>query len=153
MSNTSSSVNNKQIAKNTLFLYLRMLVVMGVGLYTVRAILHLLGVVDYGIYNVVGGVVGMFAFLNSTLATSSQRYFSIELAKGDLDRLNKWFCLNISTFSIFIVIFVAIAETVGLWFVNTQMTIPQERMFAANVVYQLSIVSFVSVYSQYPIMH
>lgn len=98
MSNTSSSVNNKQIAKNTLFLYLRMLVVMGVGLYTVRAILHLLGVVDYGIYNVVGGVVGMFAFLNSTLATSSQRYFSIELAKGDLDRLNKWFCLNISTF-------------------------------------------------------
>ena len=103
MSNTSSSVNNKQIAKNTLFLYLRMLMVMGVGLYTVRAILHLLGVVDYGIYNVVGGVVGMFAFLNSTLATSSQRYFSIELAKGDLDRLNKWFCLNISTFSIFII--------------------------------------------------
>ncbi|MDO5429666.1 MAG: lipopolysaccharide biosynthesis protein, partial [Parabacteroides sp.] len=126
MSNISSSVNNKQIAKNTLFLYLRMLVVMGVGLYTVRAILHLLGVVDYGIYNVVGGVVGMFAFLNSTLATSSQRYFSIELAKGDLDRLNKWFCLNISTFSIFIIIFVAIAETVGLWFVNTQMTIPKE---------------------------
>lgn len=90
----------------------------------------------------------MFAFLNSTLATSSQRYFSIELAKGDLDRLNKWFCLNISTFSIFIVIFVAIAETVGLWFVNTQMTIPKERMFAANVVYQLSIVSFcVSLFS------
>lgn len=148
MFNTSSSVNNKRIAKNTLFLYLRMLVVMGIGLYTVRAILHLLGVVDYGIYNVVGGVVGMFAFLNSTLATSSQRYFSIELAKGDLDRLNKWFCLNISTFSIFIVIFVAIAETVGLWFVNTQMTIPKERMFAANVVYQLSIVSFcVSLFS------
>ena len=84
MSNTSSSVNNKQIAKNTLFLYLRMLVVMGVGLYTVRAILHLLGVVDYGIYNVVGGVVGMFAFLNSTLATSSQRYFSIDSINGSV---------------------------------------------------------------------
>lgn len=137
-----NSVNNKRIAKNTIFLYLRMLVVMGVGLYTVRAILDLLGVVDYGIYNVVGGVVGMFSFLNGTLSTSSQRYFSIELAKGDTKRLNQWFCLNITTFSIFILIFLVIAETVGLWFVNTKMTIPEERMFAANVVYQLSIVSF-----------
>lgn len=137
-----NSVNNKRIAKNTLFLYLRMIVVMGIGLYTVRAILDLLGVVDYGIYNVVGGVVGMFSFLNGTLSTSSQRYFSIELAKGDTKRLNQWFCLNITTFSIFILIFLVIAETVGLWFVNTKMTIPEERMFAANVVYQLSIVSF-----------
>lgn len=137
-----NSVDNKRIAKNTLFLYLRMLVVMGVGLYTVRAILDLLGVVDYGIYNVVGGVVGMFSFLNSTLSTSSQRYFSIELAKGDTKRLNQWFSLNITTFSIFILIFLVIAETVGLWFVNTKMTIPEERMFAANVVYQLSILTF-----------
>ena len=137
-----NSVNNKRIAKNTIFLYLRMLVVMGVGLYTVRAILDLLGVVDYGIYNVVGGVVGMFSFLNGTLSTSSQRYFSIELAKRDTKRLNQWFSLNITTFSIFILIFLVIAETVGLWFVNTKMTIPEERMFAANVVYQLSIVSF-----------
>lgn len=136
------TTDNKRIAKNTLFLYLRMLVVMGVGLYTVRAILDLLGVVDYGIYNVVGGVVGMFSFLNGTLSTSSQRYFSIELAKGDTKRLNQWFCLNITTFSISILIFLVIAETVGLWFVNTKMTIPEERMFAANVVYQLSIVSF-----------
>lgn len=138
----SSIANNKRIAKNTLFLYLRMIVVMGIGLYTVRAILDLLGVVDYGIYNVVGGVVGMFQFLNGTLATSSQRYFSIELAKGDLKRLNQWFCLNISVFSLFILAFIVIAETVGLWFVNTQMTIPTDRLFAANVVYQLSIISF-----------
>lgn len=115
---------------------------MGVGLYTVRAVLDLLGVVDYGIYNVVGGVVSMFSFVNGTLATSSQRYFSIELAKGDLKRLNQWFCLNITAFSIFIIIFLLIAETIGLWFVNTQMTIPNERLFAANVVYQLSIISF-----------
>lgn len=139
---TSNSANNKRIVKNTLFLYLRMLVVMGVGLYTVRAILDLLGVVDYGIYNVVGGVVSMFSFLNGTLTTSSQRYFSIELAKGDMKRLNQWFCLNITTFSIFLLIFLVIAETVGLWFVNTQLTIPTKRMFAANVVYQLSIISF-----------
>ena len=137
-----NSINNKRIAKNTLFLYLRMIIVMGIGLYTVRAILDLLGVVDYGIYNVVGGVVAMFSFINGTLATSSQRYFSIELAKGDMKRLNQWFCLNITTFSIFILLFIAIAETIGLWFVNTQMTIPAERMLAANVVYQFSIITF-----------
>ena len=143
-----TAVNNKRIAKNTLFLYLRMIIVMAIGLYTVRAILDLLGVVDYGIYNVVGGVVSMFAFLNGTLSTSSQRYFSIELAKGDLKRLNQWFCLNITAFSIFILIFLVFAETIGSWFVNTQMTIPEERMFAANVVYQLSIISFcISFYS------
>ena len=119
-----------------------MILVMAANLYVVRAVLHLLGVVDYGIYNVVGGVVSMFSFLNSTLTTSSQRYFSIELARGDARSLNRWFCLNITTFLIFIVIFVIIAESIGLWFVNTQMVIPEERMFAANVVYQLSILTF-----------
>ena len=142
MSEQNNIGSNKRIAKNTLFLYLRMIIVMGIGLYTVRAILDLLGVVDYGIYNVVGGVVGMFQFLNGTLATSSQRYFSIELAKGDMKRLNQWFSLNILVFSIFILAFIIIAETVGLWFVNTQMTIPAERLTAANAVYQLSILSF-----------
>ena len=137
-----NSTNNKRIAKNTFFLYLRLIVVMAIGLYTVRAILDLLGVVDYGIYNVVGGVVGMFQFLNGTLATSSQRYFSIEIAKRDKSRLNQWFCLNITTFSVFIILFLVLAETIGLWFVNTQMTIPPERIVAANVVYQLSIISF-----------
>ena len=137
-----SSVNNKRIAKNTIYLYLRMLFVMAVGLYTVRAILDILGVVDYGLYNVVGGVVTMFAFMNRTLSTSSQRYFSIELARGDKERLNKWFCLNITTFLTIGIIIIAFLETVGLWFVNTHMTIPSERLFAANVVYQLSIISF-----------
>lgn len=135
-------INNKKIAKNTLYLYLRMLFVMAVGLYTVRAILDILGVVDYGIYNVVGGVVVMFAFMNRTLSTSSQRYFSIELARGDKDRLSKWFCLNISTFLMIGLIIAFFLETVGLWFLNTQMTIQEERMTAANVVYQLSIISF-----------
>lgn len=139
---SENTVNNRQIARNTFFLYLRMIVVMGIGLYTVRAILSLLGVVDYGIYNVVGGVVAMFSFVNSTLTTASQRYFSIELAKGDLKRLNEWFCLNITAFSLFIIAFLIISETIGLWFVNTQLTIPSERLFAANVVYQFSIISF-----------
>ena len=137
-----SSVNNKRIAKNTLYLYLRMLLVMAISLYTVRAILDILGVVDYGIYNVVGGVVTMFAFMNRTLSTSSQRYFSIELARGDKERLNRWFCLNITSFMAIGLIITLFLETAGLWFLNTQMTIPQERLTAANVVYQLSIVSF-----------
>lgn len=137
-----SSVNNARIAKNTFYLYLRMLFVMCISLYTVRAILDILGVVDYGIYNVVGGVVTMFAFMNRTLSTSSQRYFSIELARGDHERLNKWFCLNITSFLSIGFLIAFFLETIGLWFVNTQMTIPAERLMAANVVFQLSIISF-----------
>lgn len=139
---SENTVNSKQIVKNTFFLYLRMIVVMGIGLYTVRAILSLLGVVDYGIFNVVGGVVALFSFINSTLTTASQRYFSIELAKGDFKKLNEWFCLNITAFSFFIIFFFIIAESIGLWFVNTQLTIPPERIYAANLVYQFSIISF-----------
>lgn len=84
----------------------------------------------------------MFAFMNQTLSTSSQRYFSIELTRGDKESLNKWFCLNITTFIILGFIITLFLETVGLWFLNTQMTISGDRMIAANVVYQLSIISF-----------
>lgn len=136
-----SQVNKKRLLKNTLFLYLRMIFVLLVSLYTVRAILDLLGVEDYGIYNVVGSVVGMFTFLNGTLATSSQRFFSIALAKNDYKELNKVFCLNLTVFGFFVIILIIIAETVGLWFVNNKLTIPSERMFAANIVYQFSIIA------------
>jgi len=112
-----------------------------VSLYSVREILDLLGVEDYGIYNVVGSVVGMFTFLNGTLATSSQRFFSVALAKGDYKELNRTFCLNLTVFGAFIIILIIIAETIGLWFVNTKLTIPADRLFAANVVYQFSIIS------------
>lgn len=138
----SISNNNKRIAKNTLFLYVRMLLIMGVSLYTVRAILGILGVVDYGIYNVVGGIVILFSFLSSTLSTSSQRYFSIELARDDINALQRIFCLNVTVFAMMILGVIFIAETVGLWFLNTQMTIPEDRLFAANIVYQLSILAF-----------
>lgn len=139
---SSNLSTNKRLAKNTIYLYLRMLIVLAIGLYTVRAILDILGVVDYGIYNVVGGVVSMFAFLNRTLATSSQRYFSIELARGNEKRLSSWFCLNITTFVIIGLVIVFFLETIGIWFLNNKMTIPEDRLFAANVVYQLSIISF-----------
>lgn len=136
------SENNKRIAKNTLFLYVRMLLIMGVNLYTVRAVLNLLGVVDYGIYNVVGGVVTLFSFISGTLTTSSQRYFSIELARENIKALQKIFCLNVTVFAIIILGIIILAETVGLWFVNVQMTIPENRLLAANIVYQFSILAF-----------
>lgn len=138
---SNSAVNNKRIVKNTLYLYLRMLIVMAISLYTVRAILDILGVVDYGIYNVVGGVVTMFAFMNRTLSTSSQRYFSIALAKSDFEDLKRFFSLNLTVFFILGLIVFFLLETIGLWFVNNKMTIPDERMGAANVVYQLSIIA------------
>lgn len=118
-----------------------MIFIMLVSLYTVRAVLDLLGVEDYGIYNVVGSIVGMFTFLNGTLSTSCQRYFSVAIAKKDIKELNKYFCLNITIFSVFIVILLIIAETVGLWFLNNKLTIPYDRLFAANVVYQSSIIA------------
>lgn len=119
-----------------------MLFIMCIGLYTVRAILHILGEVDYGIYNVVGSFVAMFSFVNSSLATASQRYFSIELVNKDKEALNKQFCLNITLFILIVVIVVILLETLGLWFVNSSLTIPYERLRTANYVYQLSILAF-----------
>ena len=135
-------VNNRRIAKNTIFLYLRMIVVMLISLYTVRAFLDILGETDYGLYNVIGGVVGMFSFLNGTLSTSSQRYFSQALVNGDKEGIKRVFCLNLTVYLILIIIIIVFLETVGLWFVNTQMTIPDERIKAANIVYQISILTF-----------
>lgn len=136
--------NTKTIARNTVFLYFRMIVLMLVNLYTVRVVLHVLGETDYGIYNVVCGIVTMFSFLNSTLSTSAQRYFSVELARNNLENVNKWLCLNVTMFLGIAVIILLVAETIGLWFLNTQMTIPEDRNFAANVIYQISLVTFVA---------
>lgn len=138
----NSQVNNKRIVKNSLFLYVRMIVIMCVNLYVVRLILDILGVVDYGINNVVAGVVSMFSFLNGTLATSTQRYFSIALVEGNKEKLKKLFSLNISVFLIFIALVIIVAETLGLWYVNNKMIIPDNRLNAANIIYQLSIVGF-----------
>lgn len=137
-----TQVDNRRIVKNSLFLYVRMIVIMCVNLYVVRLILDILGVVDYGINNVVAGVVSMFSFLNGTLATSTQRYFSIALVEGNIQKLKKLFNLNISVFLIFIGIVIIIAETLGLWYVNNKMIIPDNRIIAANIIYQLSIVGF-----------
>lgn len=137
----TASENNKRIAKNTLFLYFRMLITMAVTLYTSRVVLNTLGIVDYGIYNVVGGVVTMFSFLNGAMASSTQRYLTFELGKGDTVRLNQVFNASLRIHLGISLGILILGETIGLWFLNTQMNIPAARMNAAQCVYQLSILA------------
>lgn len=139
MENTAE--NNKRIAKNTILLYIRMLFMMSVSLYTSRVVLNVLGVEDFGIYNVVGGIVAMFGFLNSAMSSSTQRYITFELGKKNFNQLSKVFNTSVSIHaSISIIIFI-LAETIGLWFLYNKMTIPPERMDAALWVYQGAIAS------------
>jgi len=135
--------NTKRIAKNSIILYFRMFVMMAIGLFTSRIVLQTLGVKDYGIYNVVGGVVGMFSIVSSSLSTAISRFITFELGKNDKVRLNKIFSTAINV-QLFIGLFIIVLmELIGVWFLNTQMSIPEGRMGAANWVFQLSIVSFV----------
>lgn len=138
-----TSENNKRIAKNTAMLYLRMLFTMLVSLYTSRVVLNTLGVDDFGIYNVVGGVVTMFSFLNSAMSSGTQRFLSFELGKKDYEQLKRIFSMSINIHASIAIIIFILAETIGLWFLNTQLTIPDERMVAANWVYQFSILAFI----------
>lgn len=134
--------NNKRIAKNTLLLYVRMLFTIIVGLYTSRVVLQTLGVDDYGIYNVVGGIVAMLAFLNSAMTAASQRFISFELGTQNSQKLKEVFCTSITIHLIIACIIFIVAETLGLWFLNTHMNIVPDRMIAANWVYQCSILTF-----------
>ena len=138
-----TALNNKRIAKNTILLYVRMLFTMAISLYTSRVILNTLGVVDYGIYNVVGGIVSMFTFLNGAMVTSTQRYLTFGLGKGDMERLREVFTTSIHIHIIISAIIVLLAETIGLWFFYEKMVIPAERKSAAMWVFQLSIISMV----------
>ena len=139
--NQDNSANNKRIAKNTMLLYVRMLFIMAVQLFTSRVVLNTLGVVDYGLYNVVGGIVTMFAFLNGAMVTSTQRYITFELGKGNMQRLKEVFTTCVQIHIIISIIIVILGETVGLWFLYEKMVIPEERFSAAMWVYQLSILT------------
>lgn len=134
---------DKKIIVNTVFLYFRMLLIMAVTLYTSRIILDKLGALNYGIYNVVGGIVFMVSFLNSALSNGFQRYYSIEIGRHDNKELQKVFSVSLLIQLFLIVVTLLVTETVGLWFVNTQLMIPPDRMFAANWVYQTSIIIFI----------
>lgn len=135
--------NNKRIALNTIMLYFRMFLTMGVSLYTSRVILQSLGISDYGIYNVVAGFVSMFTFMNSAMTSATQRYITFAIGEDNYEKANTVFCTCINIHALFAIVLIIIAETVGVWFLNTHMTIPSERMVAANVVFQLAILSTV----------
>ena len=140
---TDNAANNKRIAKNTLLLYFRTLFIMLVTLYTSRVVLNTLGVTDYGIYNVVGGVVMMFSVISGSLSSSISRFITYELGHGDSEKLKRIFCTSVNIqISISLVIFV-LAELLGGWFLNTKMNIPVERLSAANWVLQCSLLSFI----------
>ena len=140
---SESALNNKRIAKNTLLLYVRMLFIMAVNLYTSRVVLNALGVVDYGIYNVVGGIVTMFAFMKGALVTSTQRYLTFELGRGDIKQLRIVFSTSIQIHLILSIIILLLGESIGLWFLYEKMIIPEERFYAAMWVYQLSILTMI----------
>ncbi|RZF58947.1 lipopolysaccharide biosynthesis protein [Sphingobacterium corticibacterium] len=115
---------------------------MGVSLYTVRVVLDTLGVVDYGLYNVVGGIVIMFSFLSGTMSSASQRFFAFELGRKNHDALRKTFSMTMIIYGIIAVLILILAETIGLWFLNNKMIIPADRLEAVQWVYQFSILSF-----------
>ena len=139
----SEQSNSKRIAKNTLMLYFRQILIMIVSLYTVRVVLNTLGAEDYGIYNVVAGVVVLFSFVNNAMATSTQRFLNFNLGKEDTEKTQQTYSSSLLIHIGIALIFVILAETIGLWFVNTKLNIPQERHSAAMWCYQFSIVTTV----------
>ncbi|MDO4462516.1 MAG: lipopolysaccharide biosynthesis protein, partial [Bacteroidia bacterium] len=142
---SSTADNNKRIAKNTVYLYFRTILIMLVTLYTSRVILKTLGVQDYGIQNAVGGVVMMFGLLTQALSASISRYITFELGKKDANilHLKTIFTTSVRIQITFGAIIILIGETLGLWFLNYKMNIPTDRMVAANWVWQCSLLTFV----------
>ena len=144
--------NNKRLARNTVMLYIRMLFIMAVTLYTSRIILQVLGIEDFGIYNVVAGVVLMFGFLNNAMTAAVQRFVSFELGRNDVRRLHTIFSMSVSIHILLAVLVLLLAETVGLYVIYSYLTIPEERMFAALVIYQCALISFAVSILQVPYM-
>lgn len=133
--------DNRRIVKNTLMLYLRMFLVLGVTLFTSSVVLKTLGISDFGIYNVVGGFVSMLAYLNSVCVGASQRFISYALGKGNKQEITKTFATTKQIHFLLAIIIIVIAETFGLWFLNSKLVIEPSRLVAANWVYQCSLIS------------
>ncbi len=138
---TTQASSNRRIAKNTVALYLRMFLTMIVGFYTSRVVLNTLGVQDYGIYGVVGGVIAMMGFLNAAMAGATSRFLTFELGRGDSARLARTFSSALIIHMGIALVVMVLGETVGLWFLCNKLVIPPSRMEAAHWVYQLSIMS------------
>lgn len=135
--------NSGRIVKNTVALYGRSLIVLLISLYTSRVILNSLGVEDYGLYNVVGGVIAMLGFLNTTMAATYQRYFNVAMGEGKEQDVKMLFRTSLSVQLILAIAVVVLGESVGLWFLVNKLVVPEGRMGAAQVLYQVTIVSFV----------
>lgn len=140
---TTTQTNNKTIAKNTLMLYARMLFMMIIGLYTSRVILDKLGEVDFGIYNVVGGFVTMFTVISGAMTTATQRFLSFEIGKGKDGNVKSIFSTMVYIHLFLALIIFIVGETLGTWFLNTQMNFPLDRYGAANWVFQFSLITFI----------
>lgn len=142
MQNSSIVSNNKRIARNTIFLTIRMIVVLLVSLFTTKVVLDALGIEDFGIYSVVGGLVSMFTFLNVSMSTCIQRFFNYELGSNGIEGAQRVYVTSIQIQTILGIIIVILTETVGIWYLNYHMVLPAARMIAAQWLFQLSIVSF-----------
>ena len=138
VTNTASST--KRIAKNTIVLYLRMIIVLLMSLYTSRLVLQALGVDDFGLFGVIGGVVGLFSFFKTSMAKATQRFLNVEMVAegGDLKTV---FRTSLTIHALIAIIIIVLAETIGLWFLNAKVNIPEGREFAANIIYQTTIIS------------
>lgn len=150
--------SNQLIARNTILLYIRMIISVCINLYASRVILSVLGVEDFGIYNIVGGVVSILGFLNSSMSGCTSRFLTYEIGKGDKEKLKNSFSAALQIHIFIALLVLILGETLGLWFVNTQLIIPDSRIVAANYIYQFSlftaIVSFLQVpYSAEVISH
>lgn len=140
----------RRIAKNTIYLYIRMILVMGVTIYTSRVILDKLGVNDYGLYNAVASIVAVMTFLNATLSTSTSRFLTYCLGKGEEKELSCTFSTAFFTHLALAILIVLVMETIGLWYLSNKFVIPEGREVAAQAVFQLSILSSVIMVMQVP---
>lgn len=148
----TQKIRNKILLKNTILLYIRILFILVITLYTSRVILNVLGIDDYGIYNVVAGIVTMLSFLSSAMSSATQRFISYELGKNNQDRLSIVFKTCLLSYFIIIVFIIIISETIGVWFLNYKINIPPDRLSAAHWVLQSALISFVFSIASIPYM-
>lgn len=139
---TSYKEDNKRLAKNTVALYIRTAIVMIVSLYVSRILLHVLGVDDFGIYNVVGSIVVLFSFLNAAMTSASQRFITYTLPHNDLEESRNVFSASLTIQLLLAVLLILLVELFGVWFLNNRLNIPPDRLNAANIAFQFSIATF-----------
>ncbi len=147
---STHTADNKRIARNSIYMSIRMVIVLCITLYTTRVVLKMLGVIDYGVYNVVCGFVSMFAFLSTSMSNGIQRFYNFELGKNGEGGANKVYCTAVLIQFILAISIILLTESFGLWYLHNKMVIPDERMFAAEWIFQFSILSFLFVIMQAP---